>query len=80
VLTVVVVLIPSREQAYYLGDTPRGEGSCAEPVGAENLVHGPDQQSCSVCLPAVMVAGHVPAIRLSPDHACGFLAAVVSAR
>jgi hypothetical protein len=48
-------------------------------VGAENLVHGSDQQSCSLCRPAVMIAGHVPAIRLSPDHAGGLLAADVSA-
>ena len=33
-------------------------------VSAENPVHDPDQQSCSLCLPAVMIAGHVPAIRL----------------
>jgi len=43
---------------------------------AENLVHDPDQQSCSFCLPAVMIASHVPAIRLSPDHACGCLGAM----
>jgi hypothetical protein len=49
-------------------------------VGAENLVYDPDQQSCSLCLPAVVIAGHLPAIRLSPDHACGLLAAAVSAR
>ena len=42
-------------------------------VGAENLVHGSDQQSCSLCRLALMIAGHVPAIRLSPDHAGGLV-------
>ena len=48
-------------------------------VGAENLVHGSDQQSCLLCRRAVMIAGHVPAVRLSPDHAGGLLAADVTA-
>ena len=48
-------------------------------VRAENLVRGPDQQSCLLTRPAVMITGHVPAIRLSPDHAGGFLVAAVSA-
>ena len=48
-------------------------------VGAENLLRGSDQQSCSLCLPAVMIAGHVPTVRLSPDHAGGLLVAAISA-
>jgi hypothetical protein len=34
-------------------------------VRAENLIRGSDQQSCSRCRPAVMITGHVPAIRSS---------------
>jgi hypothetical protein len=48
-------------------------------VSAENLVHGSDQQSCPLCRPALMIAGHVPALRLSPDYAGGLLAADVPA-
>ena len=38
-------------------------------VRAENLVHGSDQQGCSPGRPAVMITDHVPAVRVSPDHA-----------
>ena len=51
----------------------------ARPVRAENLVRGPDQQSCLLSRPAVMITRHVPGVRLSPDHAGGFLVAAVSA-
>src|ERR1035438_8811182 len=50
------------------------------PVRAENLVHGSDQQSCPASRPAVMIAGHVPAVRLPPDQARGLMAAAVPAR
>ena len=40
---------------------------------------GPDQQSCLLARPAVMIIGHVPAVRLYPGHAGGLLAAAVSA-
>jgi ribosomal protein S27AE len=33
-------------------------------VRAENPVHGSDQQSCPACRPAVMIADHVPAVRV----------------
>jgi putative transposase len=36
------------------------------PVRAENLVRGCDQQSCPLCRPAMMITGHVPAVRLPP--------------
>ena len=49
------------------------------PVRAENLVHRCDQQSCPPCRPAVMITGHVPAVRLPPDHEDGLLVAVVPA-
>jgi hypothetical protein len=57
----------------------RPEAGRAGGVGAENLVHGSDRQSCSLCRLALMIAGHVPAIRLSPDHAGGLVAADVRA-
>jgi putative transposase len=38
-------------------------------VRAENLVHYSDQQGCSFGRPAVMIADHVPALRVSPDYA-----------
>jgi hypothetical protein len=46
--------------------------------GAEKLVRGPDLQSF-LPRPAVMITSHGPAVRLSPDHAGGLLAAAVSA-
>ena len=48
-------------------------------VRAENLVRGPDLQSCLLTRPALMITSHVPAVRFSPDHAGGLLAAAVSA-
>jgi hypothetical protein len=48
-------------------------------VGAENLVHGSDLQGCSLCRLALMIGGHVPALRLSPHYAGGILAANVKA-
>ena len=50
-----------------------------KPVRAENLIHGSDQQSCSPSRPAVMITGHVPAVRVPPDHATGRVAAAVPA-
>ena len=46
---------------------------------AENLIRGCDQQRCSPCRPAVMITGHVPAVRLPPDHADDLMAAAVPA-
>ena len=51
----------------------------ARPVRAENLVRSCDLQSCSACRLAVMITGHVPAVRIPPDHADGLVAAAVSA-
>jgi hypothetical protein len=48
-------------------------------VRAENLVRCCDQQSCPLCRPAMMITGHVPAVRLPPDHADGLMAAAISA-
>src|ERR1017187_3658366 len=48
-------------------------------VRAENLVRGPDQQSCLLTRPAVTITGYVPAVRLSPDHAGGLLVAAIAA-
>jgi putative transposase len=48
-------------------------------VRAENLVRGPDLQSCLLTRPAVMITSHVSAVRLSPNHAGGLLGAAVSA-
>jgi deazaflavin-dependent oxidoreductase (nitroreductase family) len=48
-------------------------------VRAENLIRSSDQQSCPPCRPAVMITGHVPAIRLPPDHADDLLATAVPA-
>ena len=36
-------------------------------------------QSCLLACPALMITSHVLAVRLSPDHATGLLAAAVSA-
>ena len=49
------------------------------PVRAENRIHGSDQQSCSPDAPPVMIAGHVPAVRLPPGHAGGLMAVAVPA-
>src|SRR5271166_6307094 len=49
------------------------------PVRAENLVRGCDQQSCLPRRPAVMITGHVPAVRLPPDHRDGLRSAAVPA-
>jgi len=38
------------------------------PVRAENSVRGSEQQSCSGSRLAVMISGHVPAVRVPPDH------------
>ena len=38
-------------------------------VRAGNLVHGSDQQGCSLAVPAVMITDHVPAVRIPPDYA-----------
>jgi len=57
------------------GDDPgqdvrqRQEEQAARVVRAENLIHGCDQQRCPPRRPAVMITGHVPAVRLPPDHA-----------
>ena len=48
-------------------------------VRAENLIRGCDQQRCPPCRPAVMITGHVPAVRLPPDHADDLMAAAVPA-
>ena len=48
-------------------------------VRAENLIRGCDQQRCPRCRPAVMITGHVPAVRLPPDHADDLMAAAVPA-
>src|SRR5258706_8783426 len=50
-----------------------------ETVRAENPVHGSNQQSCSPSRPAVMITGHVPAVRLPPHHAGRLIAAAVPA-
>ena len=39
------------------------------PVRAENPIHGSEQQSCPPDAPAVMIAHHVPEVRLPVDHA-----------
>jgi hypothetical protein len=48
-------------------------------VRAENLVRGPDLQSCLLAGPALMITSRVPAVRLSPDYAGSLLAAAVTA-
>src|ERR1700683_129767 len=48
-------------------------------VRAENPAHGSDQQACHPSRLAVMITGHVPAVRLSPDHADRYMAAAVPA-
>jgi hypothetical protein len=50
-------------------------GAAAPPVRAENRIHGSDQQGCSPGAPPVMITGHVPAVRVSPDHANSRVAA-----
>jgi hypothetical protein len=55
-------------------------GPPVPPSRAENLVHGSDQQSCPASRPAVMIAGHVPAVPFPPDQARGLMAAAVPAR
>jgi hypothetical protein len=48
-------------------------------VRAENLVHGSDQHGCSPGRSSVMITGHVPAVRVPPDHpGCRVAAAVPS--
>ena len=47
---------------------------------AENLVHGSDQQGCGPSRLTVMITGHVPAVRLSLDHADRHMAAAIPAR
>jgi hypothetical protein len=49
------------------------------PVRAEKPVQGSDQQDCRPGRLAVMITGHVPAVRFSPDHAGGLLAAACTA-
>jgi hypothetical protein len=44
-------------------------------VGAENPIHGSDQQSCPFGAPGVMISDHVPAVHLPPDHLRGLMAA-----
>jgi transposase len=51
-----------------------------QPVRAENPVHGSDQQGCRPSRLTVMITGHVPAVRFSPDHADRYMAAAVPAR
>jgi hypothetical protein len=43
----------------------------------KNAIHGGEQRSCNVGDPAVMITGHVPAVRLPPDHAGDYVAAAV---
>src|ERR1017187_9050822 len=57
-----------------------GDASGPGRVRAENLVRGCDQQGCPHCRPAVMITGHVPAVRPPPDHADDLMAAAVPAR
>jgi hypothetical protein len=47
----------------------RSTAAPGAPERAENLIHGSDQQSCPPCRPTVMITGHVPAVRVPPDHA-----------
>jgi hypothetical protein len=49
-------------------------------VRAENLICGCEQQSCGAGDPAMMITGHVPAVRIPPDHATSRVAAAVPAR
>src|SRR5580692_5052454 len=49
-------------------------------VRAENPVHGSDQQACHPSRLTVMITGHVPTVRLPPDHADRHMAAAVPAR
>src|ERR1019366_9103129 len=49
-------------------------------VRAENLVLGSDQHGCSPGRSAVLITGHVPAVRVPPDHATSVGAAAVPAR
>jgi len=44
-------------------------------VRAENPIHGSDQQGCGPSRLTVMITGHVPAVRFSPDHADRLMAA-----
>jgi hypothetical protein len=53
--------------------------SAGNAVRAENPVHGSDQQSCLPGVPPVMITGHVPAVRLPPDHADDLMVAAVAA-
>ena len=48
-------------------------------VRAENVIRGCDQQRCPPCRPAVMITGHVPAVRLPPAHADDLMVAAVPA-
>jgi hypothetical protein len=48
-------------------------------VRAENLVRGSGQQGCFFGPSAVMIIAHVPAVRVSPDHAGRRGAAAVAA-
>src|SRR5215472_17954719 len=49
------------------------------PVRAGNLVHGSDQQGCGPSRLTVMITGHVPAVRFSPDHVDRLMAGAVPA-
>ena len=49
-------------------------------VRAEKPVQGSDQQGCRPGRLAVMITGHVPAVRVSPDHADRYMAGAVPAR
>jgi hypothetical protein len=48
---------------------PAGRSQADDGVRAENPAHGSDQQDCRLSCLTVMITGHVPAVRLSPDHA-----------
>ena len=50
------------------------------PVRAEKPVQGSGQQSCHLGRLTVMITGHVPAVRLPPDHADRRMAAAIPAR
>ena len=48
-------------------------------VRAENVVHGSEQQGCSLDGPTVMITDHVPAARVPPNYAGRSVAAPVPA-
>src|ERR1035438_7741019 len=63
--------------AVWASAPPQDDHPCVlrGPVRAENLVRSCDQRSCPHYRPAMMITGHVPAVRLPPDHAADLVAA-----